>query len=95
MDSPPSSRNPLTWWMQGLTSRIAAQVLQLATSSLGLVAALAWNDAVQSVFRQYFPAGSGIVAKFLYAFVVTVLVVLVMLNLTRLAATEVKLTRDK
>lgn len=71
--------------MKSLTSEIAAQMLQLATSALGLVAALAWNDAVQSVFKEYFPAASGIAAKFIYALVITALVVAVTVNLARLA----------
>lgn len=78
--------NPLARWMRSVTSEIAGQVLQLATSALGLVAALAWNDAVQSVFKEYFPAASGIRAKFVYALIVTVLIVAVTVNLTRLVA---------
>ncbi len=83
---PASPENPLTRWVRGLTSEIAAQLLQLATSALGLVAALAWNDAVQAVFKEYFPAGSGIAAKFVYALLVSTLVILVTVNLSRLAS---------
>ena len=72
--------------MRNATSEIAGQVLHLATSALGLVAALAWNDAVQAVFREYFPTGSGIAAKFVYALIVSVLVVAVTINLARLAS---------
>lgn len=70
---------------KSLTAEITSQLLQLATSALGLVAALAWNDAVQAVFKEYFPAAGGIVAKFVYAVFVSLLIILVTINLTRLA----------
>lgn len=82
--------NPVARWMKNLTSEIAMHILHLATSALGLVAALAWNDAVQSVFKEYFPATSGIAAKFTYALLVTVLIVMVTVNLTRLAGLSKK-----
>jgi hypothetical protein len=80
------ANNPVARWMKSVTSEIAGQILHLATSALGLVAALAWNDAVQAVFKEYFPAGSGITAKFVYALIVSTLVVAVTINLARLAA---------
>lgn len=79
-------QNPLARWMKGLTSEIAGRILELATSALGLVAALAWNDAVQAFFKEYFPTTSGITAKFTYAVIVSVLVVAVTVNLSRLAS---------
>jgi len=69
----------------GLTREVALQILNLATSSLGLVAALAWNDAVQSAFKEYVPTKSSITAKFSYAVLISVLIVFVTLNLTKLA----------
>lgn len=87
--SPLDHSSPLTDWFirkaKTLTAEISAQLLALATSALGLVAALAWNDAVQAVFKEYFPAASGITAKFVYAVLLSVLIVLLTINLTRLA----------
>lgn len=71
--------------LKSLTAEVATHLLALATSALGLVAALAWNDAVQAVFKEYFPAGSGVVAKFTYAIFISVIVILLTINLTRLA----------
>lgn len=68
-----------------LTREVSAQILNLATSSLGLVAALAWNDAVQSIFKEYFPTSSGVVAKIVYALIVSALIVIVTINLTKLS----------
>lgn len=59
------------------------QVLALSTAAFGLVAALAWNEAIQAFVNQYFSAGSGIWSKFFYAIVVTALAVFVTINLSR------------
>jgi hypothetical protein len=57
----------------------------LATAGLGLVAALAWNDAIQGLFRAIFGEASGLVAKFFYAAIITVVVVLVTTRLSHVA----------
>lgn len=77
--------NSLTSRFRSFTAEITTQLLALATSALGLVAALAWNDAVQAVFKEYFPSARGITAKFLYAAAVSLLIIVVTINLTRLA----------
>lgn len=62
---------------------------QLATGGLGLVAALAWNDAIQAFVKGYIEVyipGAGIYSKFLYATVVTVLIVLITYQTSMLAA---------
>lgn len=44
-------------------------------AGLGLVAALAWNDAVRSLFNEVFEGARGsLFAKFGYAFLITVIV---------------------
>lgn len=86
MDRFPDVTAPLLRRFRSFTAEVAAQLLGLATSALGLVAALAWNDAVQAAFQEYFPAAKkGITAKFTYAVLVSLLIVLVTINLTRLA----------
>ena len=47
----------------------------LITTALGLVAALAWNEAIQLLFRQLLgEAGGALAAKFFYAFIGTLIV---------------------
>lgn len=48
---------------------------QLATAGFGLVAALAWNDAIQTFINRIFPTGSGLVSKITYALLVTAIAV--------------------
>ena len=64
------------------------QLITLATAGFGLVAALAWNEAIQSFVNeyivQYVSAGSGILSKFIYAVIITSIAVFVTYQLTRL-----------
>ncbi len=58
-----------------LKLEIVEKVSSLAAAGFGLVAALAWNDAIQALFKAVFPAQDGLWAKFAYAVLVTVIVV--------------------
>lgn len=58
----------------------------LFTSGMGLVAALAWNEAIKNMFDQIFPQQdkNSIWALFGYAVVVTIIIVMVTYRLTKL-----------
>ena len=74
-----------------LKSQIIKKVSELTTAGFGLVAALAWNDAIQTLFKYIFGEQSAIWAKFVYALIITVLVVLITVKISRLvSATENK-----
>ncbi len=66
------------------------QLVALSTSGFGLVAALAWNDAIQTFVKEYinrfFSSQSGVITKFLYALIITLFAVLVTYQLSKLAA---------
>jgi hypothetical protein len=67
---------------------VIRQMLTLATSGFGLVAALAWNsliqDFVNNYIKKWLPTGSSLISLFLYAVVITVLAVFVTLQLSKL-----------
>lgn len=71
-----------------LPVEVARQMLTLATSGFGLVAALAWNSVIQELVNNYvkkfLPAGSGIISLFIYAIVITVLAVIVTMELSKI-----------
>jgi hypothetical protein len=49
-------------------------------AGLGLVAGLAWNDAIKNLIEYFFPLEkSSLLAKFVYAFIITLLAVLISL----------------
>lgn len=68
--------------------KIAIQTLTLLVSSLGFIAALAWNEAIKEsidiYIRPYFARGSAVLSLFLYALGITIITVIVTLQLNRL-----------
>jgi len=68
--------------------QILEEMLKLATASFGLIAALAWNEAIKEIVnvyvRPFFGQGSGLISLLIYAVFVTILAVLVAYNLTKL-----------
>lgn len=65
---------------------VVATMISLASAAFGVVAALAWNEAITGVFNEYFSKGGRIGALFVYAVVVTLIGVVVIVLLGRLAA---------
>lgn len=72
-----------------LQVELVKQMLTLATSAFGLVAALAWNSLIQefvnSYVKKWLPAGSGIISLLIYAVIVTVLAVFITYQLSKLS----------
>lgn len=68
-----------------MSSEVLDKIIQLMTAAFGLVAALAWNTAIQSLFTKIFGEASSLAAQFFYATLVTVIVVFVTIRLSRIA----------
>jgi len=66
---------------------ITSQTLTLVSTSLGLVAALAWNEAIKELIdiyiKPFFPNGSGVFSLFFYAIIIAALTVFVSYQLTK------------
>ncbi len=74
-----------------LEREIREKTLGYILTSFGLVAGLAWNEAIKAFIERFFSDSSGgLLAKFLYAIVVTIVVVLISLYLTRLFKVDKK-----
>lgn len=69
----------------GLRAEFLKTMVQLATAAFGLVAALAWNGAIQGFIDRYLASGDGLKSKFIYAFIVTVIAVVVTYMLGKMA----------
>lgn len=71
-----------------LHQELISQMVALSTAGFGLVAALAWNEAIQAFVTEYIDkyisAGSGILSRFIYALIITIIAVLVTYQLSRL-----------
>jgi len=53
------------------------KIITLILGGFGLVAALAWNEAIKSLFETFFKKSDELIGKFLYAIIVTIIVVVV------------------
>ena len=59
-----------------MKNEIIEKLASLITAAFGLVAALAWNGAIQAVFKEVFGTSEGVVPMLVYAVLVTVIAVL-------------------
>jgi len=77
-----------------LRKKVLSEMLKLATSGLGLVAALAWNELIKEVvtiyIKPFFGESSGLVSLLIYALFITVLAVIVTYQLSKFAEKEEK-----
>lgn len=64
---------------------IVQSCIALASAALGLVAALAWNDAIKAAMRAILGEDEGLVALFTYAILATLVAVVVILVLANIA----------
>ncbi|OHA09487.1 MAG: hypothetical protein A3B37_02180 [Candidatus Sungbacteria bacterium RIFCSPLOWO2_01_FULL_59_16] len=71
-----------------LPRAVFERTITLLLAGFGLVAALAWNDAIQSLFAEVFGAQGSLIAKFGYAILVTVIVTIVSFRLGRKDTSE-------
>lgn len=61
------------------------KITQSIVTGLGLVTALAWNEAIQSVFNRFSSKPASLAAKFIYAAALTVIIVIITVQLTKIA----------
>ena len=71
---------------QPVRLEVIEKMSALASAGFGLVAALAWNDAIQSLVNMVFGTANGLIAKFVYALLITAIVVVITVHVGRLAS---------
>ncbi|MCC7570232.1 hypothetical protein KO465_02710 [Candidatus Micrarchaeota archaeon] len=59
-----------------MKKEVIEKMALLITTAFGLVAALAWNGAIQAIFAEFFGASDTIIASIIYAVIVTIIAVL-------------------
>lgn len=60
-------------------------MIALGTAAFGLIAALAWNKFITDLIGMFLKAGSGLWAELAYAVIITIIAILVIQALGRLA----------
>ncbi len=68
-----------------LKGEIIEKIAALLTVAFGLVAALAWNGAIQAIFKSVFGEAENIPAMLSYAVIVTIIAVIVTIWIARLS----------
>jgi len=67
-------------------------MIGLATVAFGLIAAGAWNKLISDVIALFLKPGSGVVAELIYAVIITIVAIVVVQSLAKLAEKEAALT---
>lgn len=82
------AKNPKTKKKKALHVAVVRQMITLATSGFGLVAALAWNNVIQELvnnyIKKYLDVGSGLISLLIYAVLITILAVIITYQLSKL-----------
>ena len=64
-------------------TQVAQTISTLMTVAFGLIAALAWNDAIKAIILQFMPKGNGITGLLIYAVLITIIAVVATLIIAR------------
>lgn len=81
---------------KSLRIEILEKMTGLATAGFGLVAALAWNDAIKALFSAIFPQAGNIIAQFVYAGIITIIIVIITVKLGKITDfAKQQLKKDK
>jgi len=68
-----------------MQKEVIEKIAALITAAFGLVAALAWNGAIQAIFKEVFGSTETIVPMIMYAIIVTIIAVLATIWIGRLS----------
>lgn len=66
------------------------KIAALVTAAFGLVAALAWNEAIKAIFKEIFGEADSIGPMLIYAIVVTIAAVILTIIVARAASNAKK-----
>lgn len=69
-----------------MKSQVGETIATLVTTAFGLIAALAWNDAIKAIIVQFIGAGNGIMGFLIYAILITIIAIIVTILIARVIA---------
>lgn len=59
-----------------MKGQVLTTIATLMTTAFGLIAALAWNEAIKAIILAAFPAQSGITGLLVYAILITIIAII-------------------
>lgn len=71
-----------------LKTEVLTQIAALVTAAFGLVAALAWNGAIQAIFKAVFGTTDTIMGQMIYAVIITIVAVIATILIARSVASS-------
>ena len=78
-----------------LRQEVLDKIAALVTAAFGLVAALAWNDAIKAVFKEIFGTSDAVGPMLAYAVIITIIAVILTLTVARAASRAKSLMRQE
>ncbi len=72
--------------VKDIKGQVSQTIATLMTTAFGLIAALAWNEAIKAIITQYFQAGNGIMGLLVYAILITIIAVIATIIIARVIA---------
>ena len=69
-----------------MRGQVLATVATLMTTAFGLIAALAWNEAIKAIILELFPQQGGITGLLIYAVLITIIAVVATVIIARAIA---------
>lgn len=67
-----------------MKSQVGETIATLVTTAFGLIAALAWNEAIKAIIVEFVGKGNGITGLLIYAIIITILAVIATILIARL-----------
>jgi hypothetical protein len=71
--------------VEKVKAKFQERTINLILGGLTFVAALAWNEAIKSLFETIFKKNNQLIGLFIYALIVTLVVVFVSVNLEKIS----------
>lgn len=69
-----------------MKGQVLATIATLMTTAFGLIAALAWNEAIKAIILELFPKQGGITGLLIYAVLITIIAVVATVIIARAIA---------
>ena len=69
------------WELQHLHYDVLGRIVTLVIAAMGLIAALAWDEALRHIFDTFFTTKGTILEEVLYAVIITIIVALISVRL--------------
>jgi hypothetical protein len=72
---------------------VVEKIAALMTAAFGLIAALAWNEAIKALVAEFLESGDELIGFLIYAIIVTIIAVIAIVLIAR-TANKIKMAEE-